>query len=637
MCGIAAILSHNKVPNHWIQLMTDRIRHRGPDDEGYVIIDSEARRSQICAGSDSKINAPAIDKSPFEGNILLGHRRLSIIDLSVNAHQPMSYRNRYWIIYNGEIYNYVELKKELLNEGYVFRTESDTEVILASYDRWGSRCLERFNGMWSFILVDLYERTLFISRDRFGKKPLYYYQDPKYLVFASEIKAILALPFVPREPNLKYCSQYLQFGTQEYLKETAFMNIKRFPIRCYSLVNIRQDISSTLIFHPYWDLELVERSSGKYSHKKAKQYAEEYRCLLKSAISLRLRSDVPVGSALSGGLDSASVVVLIKEILEEKNADLSKQETFSTVYKNPATKYCDESYYIDLLTNKLGLKSHQIEPNEDEILSEHRKIIYALDTPPNGLLISSWYTYKLISCSSVKVTLDGQGADELLAGYLRYLTNYLVYLKNNLLTESKNCLKIPGARKLVLNGAVMNIYKRIFSDWGINYLENMYERSLKRLKPLNEVLIEDIKTNLVNLLHYGDRHSMAYAIETRMPFLDHNLVQFINQVPGEYKIHNGWTKYIARLAMAERLPEQIVWRKDKMGWPNPEKYWLSGPFKNFFCYSIANSKFLKSFNFNEDMCKKLDGITNFSLPVKLFNLAIWYNVFFENFDGNYFE
>lgn len=591
MCGITGIISKNTIEKDILESMTETIAHRGPDGFGYY----------------------------YGKQFVFGHRRLSIVDLSVAGHQPMHYLNRYIITFNGEIYNHVELRTELEREGYVFNSHTDTEVIMASYDFWGIECLRKFNGMWAFVIYDQQNDKYFMSRDRFGKKPFYYYKNEDIFIFSSEIKAILAHPNVEPKPNIEFLNTYFQIHCTEYVKETAFENIYRFDFSSYFEGNINE------LFHEFnqqkfWKL-CPNLSCESFDEQKAKEYAKQYYDLLEDAVRIRLRADVKVGSALSGGLDSSSIVYLVNTLLKQQNKE-EMQETFSSIYKTEGTTHCDESYFINLMAQKLNVHSNQIEPNEIEIPNEYKKMIWHLENPPENSLMSSWHTFKLVSSTDVKVTLDGQGADEQLGGYFHYLLVYIVSLSfKDVVTESWKCLQIPGARKYVFTGFVFGIIRIVF---GVKVLQLIAKKILKKDFEinLNQKLVDDMNSTLITLIHYADHTSMAFSVESRMPFMDYRLVEFLASVPASYKMRNGWTKYLARIAFDGKLPDEVNWRQDKMGWSIPEKKWFDGKLKNWFIENINNCKICKKLSF-------LDKKNQFSKDIKRVNLSIWEKIFLK--------
>ena len=595
MCGISGIISKKRIEKDIIEPMTDTIIHRGPDGFGYY----------------------------YGEKFVFGHRRLSIVDLSDAGHQPMQYLNRYVITFNGEVYNHLELRIELEKNGYVFQSHTDTEVIMASYDFWGADCLSKFNGMWAFVIHDRLKDKYFMSRDRFGKKPFYYYKDQEKFIFGSEIKVILAHPDVESKPNLKFLDSYVQNGAKEYIKETAFENIFRFDFSSYFEGSL-EDIFENFEQNKFWEIK-PNLSHEKFDEEKAKEYAKQYYELLEDAVRIRLRADVKVGSALSGGLDSSSIVYLVNKLLKEQDKE-ELQETFSSVYKSDGTQECDESYFIDIMALKLGVHSNQIEPKEDEIPSQIEKMIWHLENPPDNSLMSSWHTFKLVASTDVKVTLDGQGADEQLGGYLPYLLNYISSLSIfDMFSQAKKCLQIPNSNKYVFVGLCLGLYRVLFGEKFLKFtIKNIFKRDFET--NLNKKLGIDTMGSLITLIHYADHTSMAFSIESRMPFMDYRLVEFLASVPACYKMRDGWTKYLARLAFDGKLPDEINWRKDKMGWPIPEKKWFYGNLNRWFIENIESCKLSKKLSFKEKENKR------FSNNIKRMNLSIWEKSFLNNLD-----
>lgn len=595
MCGITGFISTHSIRDGIIERMTETLIHRGPDGYGYY----------------------------YGENVAFGHRRLSIVDLSEAGHQPMEYADRYVITYNGEIYNHVELRNELASLGCRFMSHTDTEVILAAYDRWGAQCLNRFNGMWAFVLYDRKEQTFFISRDRFGKKPLYYARTEDVFIFGSEIKAILAHPDIVTEPNVSFLNEYLQNGCKEYLNETSFEGIFRFPSSSY-FIGSSEELFSRFEPKTFWELR-PNLAREPFDETKAEEYAKRYYDLLEDAVRIRLRADVKVGSALSGGLDSSSIVYLVNKLLKEQEKS-ELQETFSSVYKSAGTGYCDESRFIDIIAQKLGVNSHRIEPSAADIPAEHEKMIYALENPPENTLMSSWYTFKSVASTDVKVTLDGQGADEQLAGYAYYFTSYLISLPfRDMLREAPECITVPGARKYVLAGIAMNIFKSLFGYASLRSFLSLLRRQAFTLD-LNDQLFHDLTHSLQTYLHYADHTSMAFSIESRMPFMDYRIVEFLASVPAVYKMHNGWTKYLARLAFDGKLPDEVNWRRDKMGWPIPEKQWFSGSLSTWFASLSKLPAYANKLVFPSASTPDQE----FAQKVRMLNVTVWKMKFFRD-------
>jgi len=604
MCGITGIISKESIDKCVLEKMTDTLVHRGPDGFGYYYSDGFA----------------------------FGHRRLAIVDLSEAGHQPMEYMGRYIITYNGEVYNYIEIRRELEAKGYRFKSHTDTEVIMAAYDCWGVECLNRFNGMWAFVIYDRTRHIFFISRDRFGIKPLYYYQDESHFIFASEIKALLTHPIVPKKPNLIYCKEFLRSGPKEYLRETAFESIFRFDNACF-LECSAQELFRQFHEKKFWRVS-PNTSQEPFDSQKAQAYAQQYKDLLEDAVRLRLRADVKVGSALSGGLDSSSVVWLINQLLKTKGKE-EKQETFSSVYNTPETKDCDEKWFIDSIAQSLSVKSNQIEPKAEDILEEHKKFVYFLDTPTANTLMSSWHTYKLTKACGVTVTLDGQGADEQLAGYLPYLQYYIANVSwASVFKDMFSLAQIPGAMPYLVRGFAARLLKSFLGqDRSIRFFRRMGKSF--SFEQLNEKLVNDLELSLENLFHYADRGSMAFSVESRMPFMDYRLVEFLISIPATYKMHSGWTKYLARIAFNHFLPQNICWRKDKMGWPIPEAYWFKKIYPAYFVNTIKKSPFITVIDKDIQVELSEANINRFDFKylTRCYVLSVWYEVFFGNDKG----
>ena len=330
-----------------------------------------------------------------------------------------------------------------------------------------------------------------------------------------------------------------------------------------------------------------------------------------------------IGSALSGGLDSSSIVYLANKILSE-DGKRDQQETFSCVYKKPGTEDCDEGVFIDLLAKHLDVHSNQIEPLEENVPEEHAKVIFAMDTPPENTLMSSWHTFKKVAETDITVTLDGQGADEQLGGYLGYIHVHLMHLPLlELIAEARAFLDVPGSRKHILSGVAFNLLRQLGLPGVADRLARRFSgQSLSA--GLNERLHHDSMTSLSTLLHYADRTSMAHSIESRMPFLDYRLAEFLSSVPACYKIHGGWTKYLARLAFDGLLPDEVIWRRDKMGWPIPERFWFSHGLRSWYQDSIQTSELIKILRKNVKIDQNPEHAPR---SLKALNISVWEKTF----------
>lgn len=640
MCGIAGICNlktgnANSVPEgkrkkEIIVKMTRTLIHRGPDDEGFYVDDT----------------------------IALGHRRLSIIDLTQAGHQPMmSHDKNLVIVFNGEIYNYIEIREELCVKGYKFTTETDTEVILASYEEWGTKCLDHFNGMWAFVIYDRRKKTLFGSRDRLGVKPFFYNLNADYFVFASEIKAILTHPSVSKKTNDIVIWNYLTQGLLDYSEETFFQGIRELRGGHYFVLKKNQ-----LKIQKYWDLATLHNQRQKTD----REYEKEFLKLFYDSIKLRLRADVPLGTCLSGGLDSSAIVMVTNEYLkkEGKLKQIGRmQKTFTSSYKDRYSD-CDERSYVKEVIQKTKATPFYIFPDGKNLACEVQKIIRHHDAPFSSTSIyAQWNVFRLAKSHRMKVMLDGQGADELLAGYLTffpYLFAYLkkekrfgalfqelvLYLKYHAGSSLKNFFvtfwKFPAFKNLLtekkfdLKSIYLGIYtdKSIFNhDWFIKYKKTNFKKiSDPFLNHSYNLLIND---GLPALLRYEDRNSMAFSIESRTPFLDYHLVEFVYGLPANFKIRNGQTKWIMRQALKGILPEKIRTRHNKLGFATPENSWLRGDLaqemrKVFESYSFAQRPYFNAHQVNKKFEQFLHGEpVNNQHFWRIYCLELWLRQYFD--------
>ena len=541
MCGISGIYNFNqsKVSITNLKKMTDVIIHRGPNGEGHWV--------------------------NTHGNVGFGHRRLSIIDLSDNGKQPMHYANdRYTITFNGEIYNYIELKNELKLKGYQFVSDSDTEVLLALYDLKKETCLQDLDGMFAFAIWDEKLQTLFCARDRFGEKPFHYYNSNETFVFASEIKQFWTIGIEKKIDQEKLLS-YVKTGNLEsvdQITETFFESINKLDAAHYLIISSDKKIT----IQRYWDIE----TKAKQFKGTIEQAAEFFLELFTESIRLRLRSDVAVGSSLSGGLDSSSIVMLIDAL---KGNEL-KQNTFSARFKNFSK---DEGEHIDTVVKACkNVNVHFTWPDKDYFESVFDKVTYHQDEPfGSASIVAQYAVMDLAKKNNVTVLMDGQGADEQLAGYLPYYHTYLNQLFYNKLSLYSN--EYNAYYKLHQS---YNPYPSI-ADIETPWMKfGRYRRMiLKREMPYKNALQNELKTHstglgLKELLRYADRNSMAHSREVRLPFLSHKLVEFVFSLPDEYKLNGGWTKFVLRKAMGKILPPSICWRVDKIGYEPPQHIWI---------------------------------------------------------------
>ncbi len=551
MCGIFCAVSFEEPfnqtdYNNFIDA-TNLVTYRGPDTYGY-----------------QKYNTQEENYSVEYFNIFFGHRRLSIIDLGKDGAQPMSSGNKH-IIFNGEIFNYLELRDELKSAGVQFRSNSDTEVILKIYETYGPKGFNKLNGMWVFILLDLDNELITVSRDRFSIKPLYWYKNKGKIFFASEIKQLI--PFiVKKELNNLAMSRLLHQGILDMDSETFYKNIYSLKPKFNLIINLKnQEIKN----EKYWDYT--------FSEIRGNDVFEQFRNLFTDSIRIRLRSDVEVGAMLSGGLDSSAISVISKNIIGDSF------NTYSVVSEQK--KYSEEKF-SDLLARENFLKNQKLFISHQNILSNFQSVLYHQDEPFLNFIVVAHYTIlqKIKNETDIIVVLNGQGGDEALAGYLRF---FYFYLKN--LWDSKKYFSLS---KEIITSILNRTVLMQWSNAGAKrYLPNLSKKeksfilleadreNTSSFKTMSEAQIANIdKYSVPTINRYEDRNSMAHSLEIRLPFLDHRLIEFLLNLKTEYKIKNGWNKYILRKSLQE-LPDKIRWRKDKKGFILPEEKWLKTDFK----------------------------------------------------------
>jgi len=587
MCGIAGIVSLEGVNTLELHKMSTVLQHRGPDDEGFLLLDTQ-NKIHYLKGNDTIAqlqNLSHIQDSKFEiQNSKLGllHRRLSILDLSPAGHQPMSYADgKYQLVFNGEIYNYKELRAELKTVGYPFISDSDTEVILAAYKEWGNSCVTKFTGMWALALLDVEKRELFLSRDRFGIKPLYYTSVKNKFAFASEIKALLELDFVESEANMTSVFEYVCFGATADPSSNLFRQIK--PLSPGHNLVLKLGSLHTEI-NCYYNLE---KNIEAYALPTEDNIQKTFEALLDNSINIHLRADVPVGSTLSGGLDSSTLVAMASRKMQGNTF-----KTFTAAYHE---KDIDESDFArKVIVSQKNIDGHFIYPNANTYWQDIDKLIWHQDLPINSTsMFAQWEVMKLARQENIKVLLDGQGADEILGGYYNFAGLYLIekLKRGNILSffAEKNELKnkfAPNINNALGRAAYYYLPEfaqrniRAKKRLGMGFIKANYQNQLANIdvparggKTFREQSLLSTQFGLQDLLRYEDRNSMAFSIESRVPFLDHRLVEFSIALNNDWKIKNGWTKYILRKTAEPLLDKEVVWRKYKMGFLTPQKLW----------------------------------------------------------------
>lgn len=575
MCGIVGCLEfHAPVDPSTLLAMRDALAHRGPDDAGAWFSNSAD---------------PAIG---------LGHRRLAIVDLSPLGRQPMtSGDGRLVLVYNGEVYNYRELAVELGRRGHRFRGESDSEVVLAAFAEWGPRCVERFNGMWALAVWDERERRLFVSRDRLGKKPLFYYFNGQRFAFASEAKALFRHPRIACRVDAEALDAFCRTHALERGRRTLFAHVRRLP----PAHNLSIGADARLAIEPYWRLDPANRATLGSTAAYVSRFAE----LFEDSVRLRLRADVPVGSSLSGGLDSSLIVGTIARLRAREPASAA-QHTFSARF--PDMPEFDEGRFIDAMVARTDATPHAISPDGAGLLAAIERLHYHQEEPfQSSSIFAQWEVMRLARENAMPVLLDGQGADETLAGYVPYVAVRLLDLiTRGQLRAARNEYRAFARRQesarratpgldartfalspaALLRGALASIVRRLRSPAEVNAAEPMPRGPSRLWTRLHRDTARD---NLPLLLRYADRNAMAFAIEVRNPFLDYRLVEYAMALPDEMKIRDGWTKYVLRAA-GDVLPDEIRWRPDKVGYVTPEDRWLAGPLRDWAAGALGGER-----------------------------------------------
>lgn len=548
MCGIAGIFSRTSpfADCATIRAMTEVVAYRGPDGQGHLV----------------------------DGCLALGHRRLAILDLSEAGQQPMhSLDGNASIVFNGEVYNYLELREELRGKGHRFVSNTDTEVILASYAEWGTECVSRFNGMWAFALYDRRLRRIFCSRDRFGIKPFYYASTDRAFVFASEIKQLL--PFLPsRRARRDVLLTFLVTGLSGYSNDTFFAGVSSLPGGHNLILDLQTGSFTIARFYEICPAALEGNSE--------EELVDRFQALLRDSIRLRLRSDVPVGTCLSGGLDSSTIAAIAGPEYAEKGG-----RPFAAVTAGSIDRESDETEFARQVVEAGRMTWHLIRPQTETFVSELPRLTFHQDEPFNGLsVMMSYQVMKLAREAGLPVLLDGQGADEVLLGYPMHVGTLIM----NALKTRGPAAALAAFIQLGRQDPQRSLRFRLLSTgaflaprWRFRHYARNYSalRGRPECAPAYVAWADSVRdlaeyqkteltsTVLPSLLRFEDRNSMAWSIETRLPFLDYRLVEFGVGLRTSLKIRNGWSKYILRKTAERMLPASIAWRRSKIGFAAP--------------------------------------------------------------------
>lgn len=566
MCGIAGIFSRQPVRLHDIARMTAAVESRGPDDWGHLLIDIRGQlaplRSQAGAGDEG-----ASDIGSY--NLALGHRRLSIIDLSSLGHQPMAFADLA-VTYNGEIYNYIELREELCRLGHHFQSRSDTEVLLHAYTEWGNACLGKLNGIFAFALWDGRRQQLLLARDRLGVKPLYYTYDSSHFFFCSEIKGLLAICRSPRRLNDVLVYHYLTSGRLDHTSDTFFEGIQRLPAGTRMAVTEKGNRIET-----YWEAKAESLGSRADGSR-----VEQFRTLFQDAIRLQMRSDVTVGSCLSGGLDSSSVV---------SAASAQSPVPMKTFTARFSDREMDEWRYVREIAKHKGVQLHSVFVEPSGFWSDLSSVVRAQEEPFGGPgVYAQWRLMQLIHSQGIRVVLDGQGGDELLCGYAKYfyfalqdlwrgraIGQFFMGLIDGLFHGGPQLLDLSGAKRYLPRAfGALESRRILLQPAFVNGCRNvMVEQPAGDVS--SQQLLDVTKFSLPILLRYEDKNSMAFSIEARVPFLDHRLVEFALGLPTEFKIRGSESKWILRRALHGLVPDMILDRRSKLGFGGTYRSWVA--------------------------------------------------------------
>ncbi|AWM87679.1 asparagine synthase (glutamine-hydrolyzing) [Microvirga sp. 17 mud 1-3] len=625
MCGIYTSIGFDPERQR-----IDIIAHRGPDGSGWREFPSKA------------------------GPVALGHRRLAIIDVSDAGLQPMADETgRFWLVFNGEIYNYLELREELRHKGHFFKSDSDSEVLLASYREWGDECLNRLMGMFAFLIWDAREQRLFAARDRFGIKPMYMVVNSHGVAFGSEIKQLLGLRGIENRMNLARVRDFLASGISDHTPETMFEGVVQLQAGCCVTIDASQPWSGYC--KPRRWYQLPAHSTLNISEAEA---AERFRELLTDSVRMHLRSDVPVGSCLSGGLDSSSIVCLMSDMLDAEGRG-AKVNTVSACY---AEKSVDEKPFMEAVVARTGAHPHYIFPRGEDVFARASDITWHQDEPFGSTSIfSQWCVFEEAKRAGIKVMLDGQGADEQLAGYHSSYSYYMSDLirRRDYITLLRTMIerdRVHGVSFIdqfkrfigpVLPSQVRGFLLRqrqaiINHDWmGSDVLRSLqaepsaFEKAIQvnGLSPVTDIaslcVVLTFASNLQMLLHWEDRNSMAHSIEARVPFLDHRLVEFNLALGNAHKIVRSDTKRVLRKAMSHTLPEAVRERRDKLGFSTPEEAWFRGPLRHLIQDGVEATirrypDLLEPKGTRALMADMLDGRRSVDFTLwRIVNLGVW--------------
>lgn len=599
MCGISGIINQNRSPVDpaAIRAMTDLVAHRGPDGDGFY----------------------------FGDGFAFGHRRLAIMDVSNAGHQPMAYLERYIITYNGEVYNFVELKTQLARFGYRFRSDTDTEVILAAYDKWGEHCVEHFNGMWAFAIYDIARQLIFCSRDRFGVKPFYYADLPDRFVFGSEIKQVLHASGGAAVANLAVVRDFLVEGLHDHTSATFFEGIHSLKAGHNLVLRLDQRGSGQACWTStrWYTLTLRHELPRMGAVAATSRFLQD----LKGSVRYRLRSDVKVGTCLSGGLDSSSIASLSADLYNK-----DRGQRFQAVHARAGEPGIDESAFAQQLADSCAIDLSIIEPSVADFAAAVDAVAHCQEEPfAAPSIFMQFFVFKKAREIGCKVMLDGQGGDEVLLGYERYFAAHLKSLGR--LAALREVWAIHRHAGLGLLALAARLAYFTFAWVRIGalrrryaFVKDQYLADFPNIKTLAAATadvrlmqkLEIESFQLPHLLRYEDRNSMHHSVEARLPFLDYRLVETCYGIDSSLKIRRGWTKHILRVSMHGLVPASVLWRTHKLGFEAPTSSWI-GAMRPAMEAAIQGSAIVAA------MCKRDIDLARVDRATlwKLFSIAKW--------------
>ena len=591
MCGLTGIITSNlDIDLNLYYSAHTKLAHRGPDDEGLLVLDHKGEMTP-CKGRNtisSFCNLPDV-RSLSNVRMVLGHHRLSILDRSHLGHQPMSFEGC-WVILNGEIYNYLELREELETKGYSFITGTDTEVVLKAWHCWKERAFNRFNGMWALSIYEERSGRLILSRDRFGIKPLYYALLNDRFLFASEIKYFQSLMHL--SPNEQRMAEYIAWCRLDHAETTMLEPIQQLMPGYWAEFDI-----NTMVFskHRYWHLS---RTIEKFDDDEA---IAQFQQLFDSAIDLRMRSDVPVGSLLSGGLDSTAIVCNLHHRHKFPEEGF---HSYSAIFDEP--EYIEEPLICQTVLRCQGLKPHYIKPAPDHFLKDFQKLIKVQEFPFRSLAVYSQYCiYREIKNNGqVVVLLNGQGADEIFGGYTAH--HYALIASCLQQIRVLSAWREAKAFSKYRNILMLQLWKTVARSFASAWKTKLFPQKEGRHQLFSEVVLEKTRTydkNIFenalksNLLHsalpeylrYEDRNSMAHSLEVRLPFLDYRLVEWAFSLGQNMKIRDGITKWVEREAIRKYATPAVCASRDKIGFVSPQEKWQQNELKNWLRINLRDA------------------------------------------------